>query len=291
MGLVADVFSEDVMDELRGHIALGHVRYSTTGSSLLKNAQPVLVNFPGQPNRPGAQRQPDQRVGAPARAGGSWGPSCPLTNDSEIIVSSSGAPFGDRHRTGSFGGAASRPGRVFPGTDDREGIDSGAGPQEDFGRCVWGGLATGPGLFRPKTCALDLIEAEYVRDVEPGEIVVIDENGLRSYHMPSPETKFCIFEFVYFARPDSSIFEHFVYPIRKRMGARLAEENRHLEGDLTLPFPDSGNYAGLGFGQASGIPFEFGMIRKPLCGADIHPAVAVHEGFRGAGQVETRSRN
>jgi amidophosphoribosyltransferase len=96
--------------------------------------------------------------------------------------------------------------------------------------------------------------------------VVIDENGLRSYHMPSPETKFCIFEFVYFARPDSSIFERFVYPIRKRMGARLAEENRHLEGDLTLPFPDSGNYAGLGFGQASGIPFEFGMIRNHYVG-------------------------
>jgi amidophosphoribosyltransferase len=114
---------------------------------------------------------------------------------------------------------------------------------------------------------LDLVEATYERDIEPGEILVIDDNGPRSLRLDLPvDPRPCIFEFIYFARPDSNIFGHNVYSMRKQFGARLARENTDLEADITMPFPDSGNYAGLGFAQASGIPLEFGMIRNHYVG-------------------------
>ena len=264
MGLVADVFSEDVMKELRGHIALGHVRYSTTGSSLLKNAQPVLVNFRGNPIALGHNGNLTNARALRCDLE-DHGSILSTTNDSEIIihllVRHLGTDIGQAllealpHAQGAYSLGLMTEKELIAVRDPR-----------GFRPLCLGRLSNGAWVISSETCAFDLVEAEYVRDIEPGEIVVIDKNGLRSYHMPSPETKNCIFEFVYFARPDSSIFERFVYPIRKRMGARLAEENPHLEGDLTLPFPDSGNYAGLGFGQASGIPFEFGMIRNHYVG-------------------------
>ena len=111
------------------------------------------------------------------------------------------------------------------------------------------GRLNGALVLASETCALDLVHAEYVRDVEPGEIVVLDENGLTSYkNLPPAPNKFCIFEFIYFARPDSLIFGHNVYQIRKRLGLALAKEHP-VEADFAMPFPDSGNYAGLGYAQ------------------------------------------
>jgi amidophosphoribosyltransferase len=128
------------------------------------------------------------------------------------------------------------------------------------------GRLNGSLVLASETCALDLVQAEYLRDVEPGEIVVLDENGLTSYkNLPPVPNKFCIFEFIYFARPDSLIFGHNVYQIRKRLGVQLAKEHP-VAADLAMPFPDSGNYAGLGYAEGLGVPFEMGVIRNHYVG-------------------------
>ena len=121
-------------------------------------------------------------------------------------------------------------------------------------------------IVASETCALDLIEAQYIRDIDPGEILIIDQDGLRSIK-PFAERKktFCIFEFIYFARPDSNIFGQNVYGVRKRLGRRLAQEYP-LEADFAMPFPDSGNYAAIGFCHESGIPLEMGVIRNHYIG-------------------------
>ena len=129
-----------------------------------------------------------------------------------------------------------------------------------------GKLNTGAWVVASETCALDLIEAEYVRDVEPGEVLIINENGLKSiFPWPKVRSSFCIFEHVYFARPDSDIFNINVYQTRKRMGEILARET-DIDGDFVMPFPDSGNYAAIGYSQASGIPLEMGVIRNHYVG-------------------------
>jgi amidophosphoribosyltransferase len=140
------------------------------------------------------------------------------------------------------------------------------------------GKLNGSYVLASETCSLDLIEATYVRDVQPGEILIIDDNGLRSL-FPFARTRpaFCIFEFVYFARPDSNIFGQNVYKFRKRLGSLLAQENR-IHADLAMPFPDSGNYAALGFCEASEIPFEMGVIRNHYVGRTfIQPSQAMRD--------------
>jgi amidophosphoribosyltransferase len=121
-------------------------------------------------------------------------------------------------------------------------------------------------LVASETCAFDLVQADYFRDVEPGEIVVLDRDGLHSHKPFPPEPrKHCIFEFIYFARPDSRVFGKSVYQVRKRLGACLAREHP-LEGDLVMPFPDSGTYAALGFADVMDMPFEMGVIRNHYVG-------------------------
>jgi len=141
------------------------------------------------------------------------------------------------------------------------------GVRDPFGfRPLCLGRLNGSYVLASETCALDLVEAQYVRDIEPGEIVFINAQGLRSIKpFPQERRAFCIFEFIYFARPDSLIFGQNVYQVRKRLGRMMAQEF-HLEADLSMPFPDSGNYAALGFAEASGIPFEMGVIRNHYIG-------------------------
>ncbi|MCL7488621.1 MAG: amidophosphoribosyltransferase [Desulfobulbaceae bacterium] len=128
-----------------------------------------------------------------------------------------------------------------------------------------GRLHDGGYVVASETCALDLVEAQYLRDIEPGEILLIDSNGLRSVSLERDHPRFCIFEQVYFARPDSNIFGINVYQSRKRMGEALADERR-IDADLVMPFPDSGTCAALGYAQAAGIPFEMGIIRNHYIG-------------------------
>ncbi len=265
MGLVPDVFNEHVLSELKGHLALGHVRYSTTGSSLLKNAQPFLVHFAGEPLALGHNGNLTNAVTL-RRQLENAGSIFQTTMDSEIIVH-----LLVRHLREGLGEAVLQAlplaqGAFSLGIMTRDTLVAARDPNGFRPLCL-GRMANGAWVISSETCALDLIDAEYVRDVEPGEIVIINDNGLTSLKMPvtGPPT-FCIFEFIYFARPDSNIFGHNVYLIRKKMGAALAAEHRDLEADLTLPFPDSGNYAGLGFGEASGIPLEMGVIRNHYVG-------------------------
>jgi amidophosphoribosyltransferase len=128
------------------------------------------------------------------------------------------------------------------------------------------GKLNGSYVLASETCALDLVQAEFIRELDPGEIVIISDNGVKSIHQNPPKRRaFCIFEFIYFARPDSTFFGHNVYLTRKAHGRRLAEESP-VDADLVMPFPDSGTYAALGLFEASGIPFEMGMIRNHYVG-------------------------
>ena len=128
------------------------------------------------------------------------------------------------------------------------------------------GKLNGSYVLASETCALDLVQAEFIRELEPGEIVIINGSSIKSLYVKAPENRsFCIFEFIYFARPDSTFFEKNVYQIRKAHGRRLAEESS-VAADLVMPFPDSGTYAALGYAEASGLPFEMGMIRNHYVG-------------------------
>lgn len=263
MGLVPDVFNEQQLARLQGTLAIGHVRYSTTGSSMLKNAQPFLVSHGGlalaiahNGNLTNAHtlRRDLEKRGAIFQS----------TMDSEIFIHliahalESGLESALIQALSQVQGAYSM---VLLTQDQLIGV------RDPFGfRPLCLGRLNGTYVLASETCALDLVEAQYVRDIEPGEIVFIDAQGLRSIKpFPQDRQAFCIFEFIYFARPDSLIFGQDVYQIRKRLGRMLAQEF-HPRADLAMPFPDSGNYAALGFAEASGIPFEMGVIRNHYIG-------------------------
>ena len=264
MGLVSEVFNERVLEELSGHVALGHVRYSTTGSSLIKNAQPFLVLYAGRHIAVGHNGNLTNTLALRTMLENS-GSIFQTTTDSEIIVHLLARHLKDGLEQALLTALPQARGAYSIGLMVGDKLIGARDPNGFRPLCL--GVLNGAWILASETCALDLVEAEYVRDVEPGEIVIIDDNGLKSLKMEAASNHtFCIFEFIYFSRPDSNIFGHNVYTMRKRMGARLAKENPHLEADLTMPFPDSGNYAGLGFGEASGIPFEMGVIRNHYIG-------------------------
>jgi amidophosphoribosyltransferase len=259
MGLVADVFNEQSLAALHGNLAVGHVRYSTTGSSMLKNAQPFLVSHAGMAlaiahngNLTNAHelRQGLEKKGAIFQS----------TMDSEIFIHLIAHGL-EQGLEPALVQALAKVEGAYSMLLLTEGQLIGARDPHGF-RPLCLGKLNGAYVLASETCALDLIEAQYVRDIEPGEIIFINGNGLHSIK-PASKTPsaFCIFEFIYFARPDSYIFGQNVYQIRKRLGQMLAKEFQP-QGDLTMPFPDSGNYAALGFAEASGIPFEMGVIRN-----------------------------
>ncbi|MGC1402610.1 MAG: amidophosphoribosyltransferase [Thermodesulfobacteriota bacterium] len=263
MGLVADVFNEQSLAALHGNLAVGHVRYSTTGSSMLKNAQPFLVSHAGMAlaiahngNLTNAHelRQGLERKGAIFQS----------TMDSEIFIHLIAHGL-EQGLEPALVQALAKVEGAYSMLLLTEGQLIGARDPHGF-RPLCLGKLNGAYVLASETCALDLIEAQYVRDIEPGEIIFINGNGLHSIK-PASKTPsaFCIFEFIYFARPDSYIFGQNVYQIRKRLGQMLAKEFQP-QGDLTMPFPDSGNYAALGFAEASGIPFEMGVIRNHYVG-------------------------
>jgi amidophosphoribosyltransferase len=263
MGLVPEVFNEQQLARLQGNLAIGHVRYSTTGSSMLKNAQPFLVSHGGlalaiahNGNLTNAHtlRQDLEKRGAIFQS----------TMDSEIFIHliahalENGLESALIQALSQVQGAYS----MLMLTQDQL-----IGARDPFGfRPLCLGRLNGAYVLASETCALDLVEAQYVRDIEPGEIVLIDAQGLRSIKpFPQDRQAFCIFEFIYFARPDSLIFGQNVYQVRKRLGRMMAQEFP-LEADLAMPFPDSGNYAALGYAEASGIPFEMAVIRNHYIG-------------------------
>jgi len=264
MGLVPEVFTEDILRGLKGHLSVGHVRYSTTGASHLLNAQPFIVSHRGgtlavahNGNLVNTRELRDELE--------EKGSIFQTTMDTEVVVHLlvRNSPKGlEEAITETFSKVRGAYSMLLMTQDQLVAIRDPGG----FRPLCLGQLNNGAYIVASETCALDLVEAHYVRDIEPGEILIIDKNGLKSlFPWPKQKHSFCIFEHVYFARPDSDIFGINVYQSRKQMGKILAQECQ-LDADLVMPFPDSGNYAAIGYSQASGIPLEMGVIRNHYVG-------------------------
>jgi amidophosphoribosyltransferase len=275
MGLVPEVFDESILNGLHGHIAIGHVRYSTTGSSIVKNAQPFVVSHGGRTfavahngNLTNARR-----VRSDLEKNGSI---FQTTMDSEIIMHLLARNI-ERGMEEALVKAVSEIQGAYCCvllTEDR--LIAFRDPNGFRPLCL--GMLNGGYVVASETCALDLVEAQYIRDIEPGEILIIGQDGLRSIKpLAERSNTFCIFEFIYFARPDSNIFGQNVYALRKRLGRKLAQEYP-LEVDFAMPFPDSGNYAAIGFCHHSGIFLEMGVIRNHYVGRTfIEPAQSMRD--------------
>ena len=263
LGLVGDIFNKDVLKNLKGDVAVGHVRYSTTGSTTTKNIQPFYIKHKKE--------------------------NLTIAHNGNLI------------NTAELHGKLEKNGAIFQTTMDSEVIahlfthsnekdykkrignmlcqlqgayslvmllnDVLIGARDPFG---WRPLCIGKlnesYVLASETCALDLIQAKYVRDVEPGEIVFISKKGIECIK-PCKEHKkaFCIFEYIYFSRPDSDIFGSNVYLSRKQLGKQLAKEHP-VDCDLVMSIPDSGNYAAVGYAAALKKPCEVGMIRNHYVG-------------------------
>jgi amidophosphoribosyltransferase len=264
MGLVGDNFSRrEVIDRLPGNAAVGHVRYSTTGETVLRNVQPLFAELDGGGFAIGhngnltnglSVRRQLVREGAMMQS----------TTDTEVILHlvarSSRTRFVDRFIDGlrQLEGAY-----AFVGLTNKKLI----GARDPLGiRPLVMGMLDGCPILASETCALDIIGAKYVRDIENGEVIVFDDEGAHT-HKPFPPVapRPCIFEYIYFARPDSIVGGRSVYTVRKNMGAVLAQESP-ADADVIVPVPDSGVPAAIGFSQASGIPYELGIIRNHYVG-------------------------
>jgi amidophosphoribosyltransferase len=264
MGLVSDVFDMAQLAQLDGGSAVGHVRYSTTGSSILTNAQTFRVHnrkksyavaHNGNITNAHILKNELEQAGSIFQS----------TMDSEIFLHlfvknlKSGFEQALVETVSRLEGAFS----IIMLTSKGEIIGM-KDPQGFRPLCL--GKLNGNYVLASETCAFDLVEAEFVREIDPGEIVIIGEGGIKSIQMPAaPNPAFCIFELIYFARPDSTIFGQNVYLTRKAHGRRLAQE-APVDADLVMPFPDSGTYAALGYHEESDIPFEMGMIRNHYVG-------------------------
>jgi amidophosphoribosyltransferase len=282
MGLVADIFTEDVLTRLRGSLAIGHTRYSTAGDSALLNAQPILV----QSNKgPISVAHNGNLVNAHLirQRLESQGSIFQTNSDTEVIVHlialsrehTLPEAMADalRRVEGAFSLVIMSADRVFAARDPR-----GFRPLA-MGRIrATEGHARDTIVFASETCAFDLVGADYERDVKPGELIVVgpDEITSRFYSTSTPQSS-CIFEHVYFSRPDSIVFGRAVQTSRENLGRQLALE-APVEADLVVPVPDSGVTAAVGYAAESGIPFRFGLIRNHYVGRTfIEPSQSVRD--------------
>lgn len=273
MGLVADIFLQERLDKLSGHIAIGHNRYSTTGASLLKNAQPVVVDYSrgalalahnGNLVNASYIRSELEAYGSIFRS----------TMDTEVIVHLI-AQSREDSLLNKIVDALSRVRGAYSLLIMTE--DELIGIRDPYGfRPLCLGRLKDSYVLASETCAFDLIEASFEREIEPGEIVFINSKGIQTYKpFPVFKKSYCIFEFIYFARPDSNIFGENVNFIRQELGRQLAIESK-IDADIVVPVPDSGVPAALGFSQEAKIPFEMGFIRSHYVGRTfIEPQQAI----------------
>ncbi|MCX7965743.1 MAG: amidophosphoribosyltransferase [Syntrophorhabdaceae bacterium] len=279
MGLVSDVFTLDVIKNLKGTNAIGHVRYSTTGSSDLKNSQPIVVEYQKghlaiahNGNLINAYKVRDE-----LRSSGSI---FQTTTDTEVIVHlmarSKETVTAERlisalsPLVGSYSLLVLTQNELIAARD----------PYGIRPLCL--GRLKDSYVISSESCAFDLIEAEFLREIEPGEILIINKKNLQSlFPFKKVPYRHCIFEFIYFARPDSFMFGNTVYNVRKALGRELAKEDT-VEADMVIPIPDSGIGAAIGYSQTSGIPFELGLIRNHYVGRTfIEPEPSIrHFGVR-----------
>ncbi len=265
-GLVADAFDERAITELRGDSAIGHCRYSTTGSSNQKNIQPFIVTHKGKPisiAHNGNLTNTETLYNRLEEAGSIF----QTTMDSEIIIhllareSNGNIEDSFVKVLGELEGAYSL---VFLVED----LIVGARDPQGF-RPLCLGKIDGTYMLASESCALDLIGASFEREIEPGEIVFIRGSEIKSVFMPdqaAQKKSHCIFENIYFARPDSDIFGDNIYQVRKRLGAQLAQEFPVTDADFVMSIPDSGNYAALGYANELSLPYEVGIIRNHYIG-------------------------
>jgi amidophosphoribosyltransferase len=263
MGLVSEIFNKAVLKRLPGRSAIGHVRYSTSGATHVKNAQPFVFDYSkggiaiahnGNLTNAQVLRAQMEKDGAVFQG----------NMDTEVIIhlfahATIGLPVE----------------RVIAALQEVKGAYSllflnekeliAARDPHGFRPLVLGRIKEGY-VVGSETCAFDLIGAEFIREIEPGEVVLINEEGIHSFHpFPKAKHQFCIFEFIYFARPDSYVFGHNVYQVRRELGVQLADEHP-AEADMVIPTPDSGIPAAIGFAHRSGIPLELGIIRNHYVG-------------------------
>jgi amidophosphoribosyltransferase len=281
MGLVSQVFTESALEALVGHVAIGHTRYSTTGSSSWRNAQPTL--------------------GRTASGTVALGHNGNLTNTAELLEMLR-SRYPDQSENEITGGnttdtavltalLAGNPDNSLEGTAmellpkvrgafslvfmDEQTLYAARDPQ-GVRPLVLGRLNSG-WVVASESAALDIVGASFVREVEPGELIVIDENGLRSMIFAKPKRAGCVFEYVYLARPDTSINGRNVYDARVDMGKALAREFP-VDADLVIPTPDSGTPAAIGFSQESGIPFGHGLVKNAYVGRTfIEPSQTIRQ--------------
>ena len=263
MGLVPQIFDENKLAALQGHVAVGHVRYSTTGSTRWENAQPILkvtdsgtlaLVHNGNLLNSKALREEVMTNGHKLRS----------TSDSELIAEAVAARKGEPIESAVAAtmerllGAYS----ILILTETQL-----IAFRDPYGvRPLSIGRLGDDWVIASETCALDIVGAEYERDVRPGELVIVDENGLRSIQAVEPKKpSMCVFEFIYFARPDSKVYGRTLYEARMRMGMELAKE-APVHADLVIGLPDSGTPAAIGFARESGIPFGEGLIKNRYVG-------------------------
>jgi len=265
MGLVSDTFDRDELAKLPGSAAIGHVRYSTAGSSELRNAQPFMFEYAGGAIAIAHNGNLVNAVELRAELEAA-GSIFQTSSDTEVIVhlmAKAREPDVVSKLTSALRRVRGAYSLVLLTHDERM---IGVRDPNGFRPLVIGRLKDSY-VLSSETCAFDLIEADYLRDVEPGELVVIEKGGMTSQRLVAEATAptSCVFEQVYFARPDSLVYGKAVYRARERMGIRIAEE-APAEGDVVIPVPDSGVPAAIGYSKQSGIPFEMGLIRSHYVG-------------------------
>ena len=264
MGLVADIYTKSVLKRLPGQMAIGHNRYSTAGGSHSKNIQPLMVNF-ALGNL--ALAHNGNLINAPMLRNEleAYGAIFQSATDSEVIIHLIAHSRAETLLSRVIDALNQVRGAFSVVLLTDEGLIAAKDPHGLRPLCL--GRLRDSYIVASETCAFDLIGAEYVREVEPGELIVINQTGVTSYH-PFAKAKpaMCVFEYVYFARPDSKIFgAGAVYSIRKALGRQLAKESA-VPADLVIPVPDSGVAAALGYAEGAGIPFEQGLIRNHYVG-------------------------
>jgi amidophosphoribosyltransferase len=280
MGLVAQVFNESVLTTLRGHIAVGHCRYSTTGSSVWENAQPTFRATPSVSVALGHNGNLINLRELAAMTGAPRGSST-ATSDTDVLTAlfASGADGGDTTSTSIEDNALAVLPRVQGAFSlvfmDQKTLYAARDP-EGFRPLVLGRLPRG-WVVASETAALDIVGATFVREIEPGELIAVDERGVRSRRFAAARPRGCLFEYVYLARPDTSISGRSVQATRVAVGRRLAAEHP-VEADLVIPVPESGTPAAIGYAQGSGIPYGQGLVKNSYVGRTfIQPSQTIRQ--------------
>ena len=279
MGLVAQVFDEAALSTLRGHIAVGHCRYSTSGASVWENAQPTFRSTPVASLALGHNGNLINTLELAAIASGAvadqGGGGLHATSDTDVLTALFADPRMPSVEDSALAALPLVRGAYSLVFMDERTLYAARDPQ-GFRPLVLGRLARG-WVVASETAALDIVGAAFVREIEPGELVVIDERGVRSHRFARPHPAGCLFEYVYLARPDTAIAGRSVQATRVQVGRMLAAEHP-VDADLVIPVPESGTPAAIGYAQASGIPYGQGLVKNSYVGRTfIQPSQTIRQ--------------